>query len=36
MDGAQPTRERIIHVAEELLFKQGFSGTSLADIMNAT
>jgi len=36
MDGAQPTRERIIHAAEELLFKQGFSGTSLADIMNAT
>ena len=36
MDGNTNTRERIIEQAEQLLFKQGFSGTSLADIMNAT
>jgi TetR/AcrR family transcriptional repressor of nem operon len=36
MDGNTNTRERIIEVAERLLFQQGFSGTSLADIMNAT
>lgn len=36
MDTPVSTRERIILAAEELLFKQGFSGTSLADIMNAT
>ena len=36
MDGNASTRERIIAVAERLLFQQGFSGTSLADIMNAT
>jgi TetR/AcrR family transcriptional repressor of nem operon len=36
MDGNTNTRERIIAVAEQLLFQQGFSGTSLADIMNAT
>ena len=36
MDGTTNTRERIIEVAERLLFQQGFSGTSLADIMNAT
>ncbi len=35
MDGAQTTRERIIMVAEELLFLHGYSGTSLNDIMNA-
>jgi TetR/AcrR family transcriptional repressor of nem operon len=29
------TRERIIEVAERLLFQQGFSGTSLNDVMNA-
>ena len=36
MHGNTNTRERIIAVAERLLFQQGFSGTSLADIMNAT
>jgi TetR/AcrR family transcriptional repressor of nem operon len=36
MDGPRNTRERIIDVAEELLFQQGFSGTSLNDIMQAT
>ncbi|NOR20629.1 MAG: TetR family transcriptional regulator [Xanthomonadales bacterium] len=36
MDGITNTRERIIEVAEQLLFLQGFSGTSLADIMSAT
>ena len=33
---AQNTRERIIEVAELLLFQQGYSGTSLSDIMQAT
>jgi TetR/AcrR family transcriptional repressor of nem operon len=32
----QNTRERIIEVAEQLLFRQGYSGTSLSDIMQAT
>lgn len=36
MDTPATTRERIILAAEDLLFRQGFSGTSLADIMNAT
>jgi TetR/AcrR family transcriptional repressor of nem operon len=36
VDGITNTRERIIEVAEQLLFLQGFSGTSLADIMSAT
>ncbi|MGI9308406.1 MAG: TetR family transcriptional regulator, partial [Gammaproteobacteria bacterium] len=36
MDGPRSTRERIIDVAEELLFQQGFSGTSLNDIMQAS
>lgn len=30
------TRELIIDVAEDLLFRNGYCGTSLADIMNAT
>ena len=36
MDKTVNTRERIIDVAEQLLFRQGFSGTSLADIMAGT
>jgi TetR/AcrR family transcriptional repressor of nem operon len=32
----QNTRERIIEVAELLLFQQGYSGTSLSDVMQAT
>jgi TetR/AcrR family transcriptional repressor of nem operon len=36
VDGNTNTRERIIEAAEQLLFQQGFSGTSLADIMSAT
>jgi TetR/AcrR family transcriptional repressor of nem operon len=35
MDDSQSTRERIIEVAERLLFQRGFSGTSLNDVMNA-
>jgi TetR/AcrR family transcriptional repressor of nem operon len=35
MDESPSTRERIIEVAERLLFQQGFSGTSLNNVMNA-
>ena len=35
-DGLQKTRERIIDTAEHLFFQQGFSGTSLNDVMNST
>lgn len=33
MNKPQNTRERIIEIAERLLFQQGFSGTSLKDVM---
>ncbi|MGI9291677.1 MAG: TetR/AcrR family transcriptional regulator [Gammaproteobacteria bacterium] len=36
MEDTADTRERIIDIAEDLLFRQGYSGTSLADIMNTT
>lgn len=36
MDPKPDTRDRIIQTAEMLLFKQGFAGTSLNDVIKAT